>query len=149
MKPKEVFDCQCCGVCCRGEGGIYLPPEDAAGPAGLLGIAVPEFIETYTTPQYGLLALRTDAEGFCLFHDQESHHCRIHPVKPRMCRDWPFFWGPLNDQQGFEDAKNACPGIPPGTEWEDFKAYHREAIKDMPPRSYIFSSPGDPDDQTR
>ena len=145
---QNVFDCQCCGVCCRGEGGIYLPREDAPGPAGLLGISVEEFIREYTRPQYGQLALRTDEQGFCLFHDHETHRCRIHQVKPRMCRDWPFFWGALNNRQGFEDAKDACPGICPETDWEDFKAYHRDAIRVQPPRSYIFSSPGDPDDQT-
>ena len=147
MTNKIVFDCKCCGVCCQGEGGIYMPREDAPGPARLLGISVEEFIEKYTTPQYGLLALRVDSEGFCLFHDKETHYCGIHSVKPRMCRDWPFFWGALNDPQGLQDAKDACPGINPDVTWEEFKAYHQEAIKVMPPRSYIFPSADDPDDQ--
>ena len=137
MKPQDVFHCQCCGVCCRGEGGIFIRPEDATGPARLLGISAREFIDRYTKPRHGLLMILTDADGWCLLHDRENHFCRIHEAKPQMCRDWPFFFGMLNNRQGFEDAKAACPGIHPDAEWEDFILLHQTTGGEMPPRSYI------------
>ena len=145
-KIKDVFDCQCCGVCCRGDGGIFIKPDQAAGPARILGISEEEFIDRYTEPRHGLLSLRSGEDGYCLLHDQETHTCRIHEAKPPMCRDWPFFFGMLDHPSGFEAAKNNCPGIRPDATWEEFVAWHRENIGRMPPKSYIFDDPGGPGD---
>ncbi|MBF0529461.1 MAG: YkgJ family cysteine cluster protein [Deltaproteobacteria bacterium] len=133
----EVFNCRQCGVCCQGEGGIFLEPDQAHGPARLLGLTTSEFVIRYTEPRHGLLSIRTAPNGYCVFHDPEKHLCRIHQAKPEMCRDWPFFFGPLNDPNGFEVAKNNCPGINPEVGWEDFRDWHRAHIGDQPPRSYI------------
>ena len=135
---REVFKCQLCGDCCRGEGGIFIRPEDADGPAEILGLSPEEFIRAYTEPRHGLLSLKIDQDGFCLLHDREKHTCRIHQAKPRMCRDWPFFWGMLNDAQGFEDARQACPGFLKDVTWEEFLDWHREHVGEWPPRTYLF-----------
>ena len=139
MEVKEVFDCKLCGVCCQGEGGIYLESEKADAPARILGLTTKEFKEIYTEPKYGLLSLKTDGDGYCLLHDRQTHTCRIHEAKPRMCRDWPFFYGMLSVRQAFEDAKDACPGIRPEASWEDFLEYHRIHVGGWPARSYIFN----------
>ncbi len=114
-----------------------MQPDEVSGPAGLLGLSEEEFTRTYTEPRHGVLSIKTDLDGFCLFHDRETHFCLIHGSKPRMCRDWPFFYGPLASRQGFEDAKNACPGINPEATWEDFVECHRRLGGEMPPRTYI------------
>ena len=137
---KEVFKCHMCGQCCRGEGGIYLPRDKAEGPAGLLGISTEDFIEHFTEPKYDMLALRIDKDGYCMLFDRDSCTCGIHSVKPEMCRDWPFFYGILQDREAFEDAKEGCPGFLPDVTWEDFVEYHRVHIKILPSRSYIFKS---------
>lgn len=138
MAKKEVFKCLCCGVCCQGDGGIFLPLDGADGPAKLLNISTEEFIEKYTEPRHGMLCLKIGDDGFCMFHDRERHTCLIHEAKPRMCRDWPFFYGMLANREGFEDAKEACPGISPDATWEEFLDYHKETIGTTPPVSYIF-----------
>jgi len=37
--------------------------------------------------------------------------CRIHPVKPVRCIQWPFFEAIVGDQDNLDPAKEACPGI--------------------------------------
>ncbi|MBU2547315.1 MAG: YkgJ family cysteine cluster protein [Proteobacteria bacterium] len=137
MTIRTVFECRCCGECCHGKGGIYIHPRDAAGPARLLGLTVEAFIDEYTEPQYGLLSLKTDPEGYCLMLERRRGTCRIHEDKPRMCRDWPFFHGPLNDRDVYEEAKAACPGLVPEATWEEFVEYHRVHVGRRPPSDYF------------
>jgi hypothetical protein len=143
-RQKEVFDCQICGECCHGEGGIYLEAEKAPAAAALLGIGPAEFIARFTEPKYGMLGIKTGPDGFCLFHDRDRKICMIHAAKPGMCRDWPFFHANLVSPQAFEEAKQACPGIVRDATFEDFVAWHREKIGRMPPRSYIFDQTSSP-----
>ena len=58
------------------------------------------------------------AHGVCVF--VEDNRCRVHPVKPFICRQWPFFPALLVDAEEFEAAKGACPGINPECSHEDF-----------------------------
>ena len=50
--------------------------------------------------------------GFCVFL-MEGNLCRVHPVKPFICRQWPFLPALLVDPDELEHAKTACPGINP------------------------------------
>jgi Fe-S-cluster containining protein len=53
-----------------------------------------------------LLAQRKD--GYCIFWDQL---CTIHPVKPLMCRKWPFLESILVDPANWLIMADSCPGI--------------------------------------
>ena len=53
-----------------------------------------------------LLAQRSD--GYCIFWDKL---CTIHPVKPLMCRQWPFLKSLLVDSKNWQVMANSCPGI--------------------------------------
>lgn len=90
----RIFNCKRCGVCCQ---GIELPydPESIFEIADYFGISVKETIKRY----YGEL---TD-DGFfisqnhkrqpCPFLDFDSDNkaiCKIYPVRPYGCRDFPF-----------------------------------------------------------
>lgn len=57
-------------------------------------------------------------EGVCVF--MEDNRCRVHPVKPFICRQWPFLPVLLVDEEEFEAAKGACPGLNPAGSHEDF-----------------------------
>jgi len=108
IKARPVFSCQQCGECCRGERGILVTPAELKALAAYLGLAPEDFaarylIETALGPQ---LATR---HGACIF--QEGALCRVHPVKPRICREWPFLPALLTHADEFEAAKEACPGI--------------------------------------
>ncbi|MEW5724510.1 MAG: YkgJ family cysteine cluster protein [Thermodesulfobacteriota bacterium] len=135
--PDEIFICQRCGECCRGQGGIFLRPAEVGGPARVLGLRPEEFIRRFTEPRHGLLSVKTDAEGYCLLLDRETRTCRIHGAKPPMCRDWPFFHGVLEHREGFEAAKSCCPGLASETTWEEFRVWHGRHVGTRPPRSYV------------
>jgi Fe-S-cluster containining protein len=48
------------------------------------------------------------ADGYCIFWDKI---CTIHPVKPRMCRQWPFIESILVDAENWLIMADSCPGI--------------------------------------
>ncbi|MBF0495503.1 MAG: YkgJ family cysteine cluster protein [Deltaproteobacteria bacterium] len=119
-KKDQIFNCLQCGECCRGEGGVYFETSELTGVAEFLGMSVDRLQETCLTVRNGRLYIKTGADGLCLFNRQV---CGIHPVKPKPCRDWPFFRGNLIDPVSFEAAKNNCPGIDPEATFEEFRSY--------------------------
>ena len=56
--------------------------------------------------QKPVLAQRSD--GYCIFWDKL---CTIHPVKPLMCKRWPFLKSLLVDATNWQIMADACPGI--------------------------------------
>lgn len=112
-----VFTCRQCGECCRGEKGILVTAAELAAMAGHLGLSPEDLAARYLveTPLGMQLATRF---GACVF--QEGCLCRVHPVKPRICRQWPFLPALLAHADEFEAAKEACPGILADAGHEDF-----------------------------
>ena len=85
--------------------------------AALLNLDEPEFCRRYV--ESSSLGNRLGiAAGVCVF--MEDNRCRVHPVKPFICRQWPFLPALLVDAEEFEAAKGACPGINPECSHEDF-----------------------------
>jgi len=60
--------------------------------ADFLAMEVHEFIESFTvlTDDRTCLSLIEQADGACIFLTDTG--CRIHPVKPAQCRDFPRAW---------------------------------------------------------
>jgi hypothetical protein len=46
----------------------------------------------------------------------------VHPVKPAICRRWPFLPALLSHPDELEHAKTACPGINPECSHQEFVA---------------------------
>ena len=89
------FECLGCGTCCRQDGYVRLREDEPDRIAEFLGMDVYEFIETFTllTRDRQTLSLKDKKEGpghDCIF--LSSAGCRIHPVKPAQCRDFPRKW---------------------------------------------------------
>ncbi|MDR1920423.1 MAG: YkgJ family cysteine cluster protein [Candidatus Adiutrix sp.] len=124
---EDVFECRQCGCCCFGRRGVRFYAEDLEAAASFLRLTASELKRLYLAPGKEPWDIRTDPEGFCLFH-QPDGRCLIHAVKPEVCRRWPFLPGPLNDESAFQDAAEACPGLKKGLKWSDFKrAFGRSA----------------------
>jgi uncharacterized protein len=122
---RPVFTCLQCGDCCRGEKGIIVTAAELEAMAGYLSLSPEDFaarhlVETPLGPQ---LATRS---GTCVM--QEGSLCRVHPVKPRICRQWPFLPALLAHADEFEAAKEACPGIVADIAHEDFVKASQEAL---------------------
>lgn len=96
------FECQQCGRCCINREDIILNPFDVYKGARSLGITCLEFVENYTTLQYGsnsglpILLLTSDEEtGFCKLlnfdiKDGGKFKCAIHHDKPGACWNHPI-----------------------------------------------------------
>lgn len=107
--PSDIFDCRRCGECCRGYGGTYVTPDDILAIAEYLGSDPDRFVADYcqmsgTRPVLGLAE-----NGFCVFWKDKI--CGIHPVKPRMCRAWPFIESVLTDVTNWRVMSGMCSGI--------------------------------------
>ena len=92
MKP---FVCRRRGSCCRWTGCVRMPPEAVDAAAAFLNLAPEEFIERFTElmPDRSGLTLREKPDGSCIFLlETDPPSCRIQPVKPEQCRNFPERW---------------------------------------------------------
>ena len=87
----DIFSCRRCGECCRGYGGTYLSAAEVVRIADYLGISAERLLS-----------------GYCIFW---RRLCTIHPVKPRMCRAWPFIESILVDPANWRAMASMCPGM--------------------------------------
>jgi Fe-S-cluster containining protein len=110
VTPDDLFVCQMCGECCKGFGGTYVTESDIKAIAAFIQVPPETFIENYCRMSGGKPVLAQKNDQFCIFWD-EVRMCTIHPVKPRMCRAWPFIPGVLRDPRNWEIMAGACPGI--------------------------------------
>lgn len=99
------WQCDRCTECCRWPGQVRVTDAESARIADHLGLAVPDFIREFTrlTWQRDGLALTDQADGSCVFLD--GNDCRIQPVKPQQCRDFPNLWN-------FPDFEKVCHAKP-------------------------------------
>lgn len=87
------FRCRRCGACCRRHGTVRISDAEAEDIAAFLKLDVREFADRYADllPDRSALTLTERENGDCIFYDA-SAGCRIQPVKPAQCRNFPFFW---------------------------------------------------------
>ncbi len=103
-----IFDCCKCGDCCRGYGGTYVTPGDIRRIAAYIGEDPDSFQARYCQMSGRRPVLAQAENGYCIFWKEL---CSIHPVKPRMCRRWPFIDAVLEDVQNWRMMASTCPGM--------------------------------------
>jgi Fe-S-cluster containining protein len=130
------FVCLKCGECCLGRGGVYLDRLGVADAARHLGLGFKEteltFLERDSSGLYRVGAYPGPA-GSCLF--LKDGLCLIHPVKPPVCRAWPWFRALVTDSWAFREAQEACPGLA-RVNFDSFSSGYRKGLTPLPPRSY-------------
>jgi uncharacterized protein len=107
-EPADLFECRKCGDCCKGYGGTFLSAVDIAAIARYIGKDAERFVAEDCTRSGGNLFLAQRNDGYCVFWNAV---CTIHPVKPRMCRAWPFIDSILKDLTNWWIMADFCPGI--------------------------------------
>ena len=108
IASEELFECRMCGDCCKGFGGTFLTREDIEAISRYIGANPEKFIARYCSLSGTKPVLAQRADGYCIFWDKI---CTIHPVKPRMCRKWPFLESILIDAENWLIMGDSCPGI--------------------------------------
>ena len=108
VKPDDIFECKMCGDCCKGYGGTYLTDKDIENIADFVQIDTASFTLKYCTRSGNRPILDQSDDGYCIFWDEK---CTIHPVKPKMCKDWPFLKSVLVDIANWQTMGRSCKGI--------------------------------------
>ena len=87
-----TYECQRCTACCRWPGPVRVTNEEIDRLAEFLGLPVEDFIRQHTrlAPDRRGLSLSETETGVCEFLDGDA--CRVQPVKPQQCRDFPNGW---------------------------------------------------------
>ncbi len=111
-RGEEIFSCKQCGDCCKGYGGTYVSQTDVEAIAAYIGTEPERFAERYCTKSGDRLVLVQQESGFCIFW--KDRMCGIHPVKPKMCKAWPFIRNLIVDPDNWENMASMCPGIRKG-----------------------------------
>lgn len=105
---RALFACTLCGDCCSGYGGTFLSDMDIDAIARYLGISADQLVARYTRKSGGRHLIAQGNNGYCVFWDKV---CTIHPVKPKMCRQWPFISSILVDVDNWKAMAASCPGM--------------------------------------
>ena len=127
---KKVFESKRCGFCCQGESTVSLSPEEQKRIASFLGLPLNEFLATYTVRRGKRVEMKT-VSGHCIFYDEEESLCRIHPVKPFHCRQWPLHPSLLKDPESFEIIRRTCPGFAKEATWEEVKNLAQKELEKL------------------
>ncbi|MBN2062294.1 MAG: YkgJ family cysteine cluster protein [Deltaproteobacteria bacterium] len=124
----KVFECKLCGNCCHGKGGIYVSEGEIESIASFMKMDKESFASKFLYKNHGRIYIASGKDGYCVFFDIDRK-CLIHPVKPEICRIWPFFPANLKDRQSWEIARIACLGINPDASFEEFIEESKEIEK--------------------
>jgi hypothetical protein len=125
ISPQELFECRMCGDCCKGYGGTYLTAADIEAISRYIGTQPEKFLARccHLSGTKPVLAQGTD--GYCIFWDKI---CTIHPVKPRMCRKWPFIESILVDAKNWLIMADSCPGIHADVPADKLRKYVKQKL---------------------
>ena len=105
---SDIFECLKCGECCKGYGGTFLSKQDIEIIAEYVGTDADSFESKFCRLSGDKPVLAQQENGYCIFWDEL---CTVHPVKPRMCRQWPFIESVLVDVMNWHIMASMCPGI--------------------------------------
>lgn len=108
VKPTDLFKCQQCGDCCKGYGGTFVTEPEIQAIADFLDTDTQSFLKNYCQMSGGRPLLTQGRDLYCIFWNKV---CTIHPVKPRMCKTWPFIASVLIDAGNWHIMAASCPGI--------------------------------------
>lgn len=105
----DIFNCRQCGDCCKGYGGTFVTDRDIKMIARHIATSVKEVAEKYCQASGSRRVLAQNKDGYCVFW--EDGLCGIHPVKPRMCRAWPFIQAVVSVPANWKIMASTCKGM--------------------------------------
>jgi uncharacterized protein len=85
-------------MCCRWPGDVLFEPDALSDVAAYLGMDERTCADTFFDLNDDRRHLKTKAtmHGGCIFVDE--HGCRVHPVRPRQCRTFPYEWQRMEEE---------------------------------------------------
>lgn len=125
VTAADLFSCQRCGNCCKGYGGTYLTEAEIDNICGYLSLDRKRFIDHYCQISGTKPLVAQGENGYCVFWDQL---CTIHPVKPQLCRKWPFIESILVDVRNWQIIATSCPGMKTGFSDDQIQTCVRDVL---------------------
>lgn len=110
LKGEDIFKCLECGACCKGFGGTYVSNNDINRISEFINCEPETFIDQYCVMSGSKYVLSQGKDENCIFFDKEKQ-CTIHPVKPYMCKAWPFLKTILSNPENWDAMAGSCPGM--------------------------------------
>lgn len=112
------FDSRACkdcgGKCCTGESGyIFASINELEKIALFLQIPFDDFLLRYVKKvgyRFSLIEKKVNHEYACIFFDTEHQCCSIYEVRPKQCRDFPF-WEIYLDEKNLPQLLKECKGV--------------------------------------
>ena len=100
---------------------MRLSEAEARAAAAFLGLGEAAFHRLYLEPGSPPWDIGLSEAGRCRLQKIDGL-CLVHPVKPAVCRLWPFLPPLMARESAFLEAGCACPGLAAGSTWAEFKA---------------------------
>jgi len=116
------FTCKQCGDCCFGFGGTYVTEQDIQRIADYIDVDPQQFVARFCRRSGEKQILVQGDEGYCIFW---KGNCTIHPVKPKMCREWPYIASLYIDFGNWSAMASMCPGMRKRATWDEVKVHMR------------------------
>lgn len=113
---SEIFVCQRCGYCCRGETTVSLDENDQKKMIMALNKSEDCVRRKYLRVTGKIVQMKT-VDGHCIFYDKG---CSVHNGRPWRCAQWPLHPSILADSTNFETIATSCPGINQEIGYEKF-----------------------------
>ena len=124
--PEDsAFACKQCGECCIGYGGTFITDQDIERISAYIGTDPHGFVEQFCCLSGDKPVLTQQDDGHCVFWDKV---CTIHPVKPQMCRKWPYIESLLIDFGNWNIMASMCPGMKKDVSSRIVKAWVKKTI---------------------
>ena len=104
---------ECKGKCCYGSKPTFLwiSNEELTTIASFLKLDSELFKRDYTITfdkRINLKDIKINGIYTCIFFDLEEKNCSIYDVRPKQCRDFPF-WDEF--RRNYKIVVNECPGV--------------------------------------
>lgn len=107
---KDIFECRQCGDCCKGFGGTYVTDQDISRIASFIRTDPDTFRNDFCDHSGSRSVLTLGPDGYCIFFHKKKQ-CMIHPVKPYMCKAWPFIKTIIKNPENWNAMADSCPGM--------------------------------------
>ena len=111
------FTCQAgCTRCCGGApGDVFVTQDEIDQIAAFLKIDKSEFEDSFVRHySSGLMSLTERPNGDCVM--LEAQGCSVYSVRPKQCRDYPFWPEIMKSRFSWLKEAQRCPGINVGNE---------------------------------
>jgi len=105
-----------CVRCCGGApGDVFVTRQELEAIAAYLKVDVQEFEDSHVRHYAsGRMSLIERRNGDCVLLDLEKKGCGIYDVRPKQCRDYPFWPEIMKSPFAWLRETQRCPGINSG-----------------------------------